>query len=209
MCLGVAVAPRQHHRILHRIPIQIFLIRPPASIFRIVAGEIILRQFGSNRRGENRIRGNREFCRGLNRRPRRGIVDDRLQHRRHLVRCEISLTFYDLMPGSVEDDRGGPAKIFIACGKIGPRILIGLNDDVVGSQKLDHRRIAVGVRVHDVAPVTPYRLQVEQHETVLALRIGEHLVRPSLPVQRLFAGAVFLRGCPNRGRVRVRNDCQQ
>ncbi len=57
--LFVLVAAGENHGVFDGIPIQKFLVGAPAAEFGIVAGEIICRELGAQRRGEDRVRGNR------------------------------------------------------------------------------------------------------------------------------------------------------
>lgn len=46
-----------------------------------------------------------------------------------------------------------------------------------------HVRIGIGLVVHDMAPVTPHRLQVQQHETLLASGLNKGGAIIVLPFQ--------------------------
>jgi len=198
------IAPsREDHRILHRIPVQILLIESPASVLLVIAGGVILSEPFPRRRAQHRVRGNFQRGRRLHRGPGRRIINDRLQHRRHFIRRKIPLPLHNLVAASVENHRCRPTVILVPIGKIGARILVHFHNDVARLKQLDHFRIAVGVGVHDMAPVAPHSLQVQQHETVRALRVAEHLIRPRLPGELLGHSHRFLRGSP--GNYRGRN----
>ncbi len=120
-----------------------------------------------------------------------------MQHGRHFVGREIALAFDDFLAIAVEDDGGGPAEIFVAGGEVGAGILVGFDYDVAALQKFDDGGIAVGVGVHDVAPVAPDGFEIEEDETVFMFGVGEDLVGPRLPIQARRGGGWFLR---QRGR---------
>ena len=114
------------------------------------------------------------------------VVNDRLQNRGHLCRGKKTLALDDFAAARVEDHRGRPAIILVAAGQVGMRILIDADGDVAGLNQRDDAGITVGLYIHHMAPVTPDRLQIEQHEFVLALRFRKSRVAPRLPLDGFF-----------------------
>ncbi len=115
----------------------------------------------------------------------RGVVDDRLEHGRHLRRREVAAPPDDLAALAVEHDGGGPAVVAVALGERGVGVLIDARREVVRPHESDDLGVRVGGRVHDVAPVAPHRLEVEQDEALLAPRLLEEGRRPCAPLDRL------------------------
>src|ERR1700692_4945941 len=51
-----------------------------------------------------------------------------------------------------------------------------------------HFSVVIRLAIHHVAPVAPHRPNVEQHRLILALRRGERLLAPLMPLNRLVHG---------------------
>ena len=174
--LGIAVAPGHGHGILDRIPIQQLLSRTPATLLLVVAIQIALLDFGAQRGAEQRTRRDFQLGLRLHRRSGSGIVDDGLQHGGHHSGWKISLALHDFVPLPIEDHGRRPAIIFITVGKIRTRVLVDLDQDVARVQQPHHSGIFVGGLVHHMAPMAPYRFEIEQDKTMLALSLGKYVI---------------------------------
>src|SRR5262249_34472802 len=95
------------------------------------------------------------------------VVDDGLEHGGHGLGWDVALALYDLRAVGGEDDSGRPAIVLVAIGDVGAGVLIDFDENVLGVEQADDGGIAVGVVVHDVAPVAPHGFEVEQDEFVL------------------------------------------
>ena len=56
---------------------------------------------------------------------------------------------------------------------------------LLGVDKCSYFRLCVRGLFHDMAPMAPERLEVENYEPSLALRFGEKVVGPGLPFDQL------------------------
>ena len=79
----------------------------------------------------------------------------------------------------------GRHRELITAVHIGPLVAIDLDRDKVLVDDLGGVGVFVGFAVHDVAPMTPHRANVEQDGLVLALRRGERLFAPLVPLDGL------------------------
>jgi hypothetical protein len=104
-----------------------------------------------------------------------------LQHRGHRLGRDVAAPLRQLAAVPFEDDRRRPAVVFVAIRQVGPRILIHAHGDVFFADQRDHPRIGIGHFIHDVAPVAPHRLEVQEHQLVPGRGALENAVRPRLP----------------------------
>ena len=135
---------------------------------------------------KERVRGQLKLGFGMHGRAGSGVVEDGLEHRKHFVGSEIALTLDDFVAVAVENDSGRPAVVFVAIGKIGAGVLVGFDDDVVSLEHFDYGGVAVGVFVHDVAPVAPDGFQIEEDETLFLFGLREDGLGPWLPIEMSF-----------------------
>ena len=155
------------------VPIEKFLVPAPTAELCVVAGEEVCLQLGAQGFRERAVFG--VFDRDLRHdgRTRRRVVDDCLEHGCHLRRRQVAAALDDLAAVGGENHGRRPAVIFVAIGDVRARFLVHSDREITGADQRDDGWIAVGLVVHDVAPVAPDRVQIEQHEFVLAPRLLE------------------------------------
>ena len=117
--------------------------------------------------------------RNCHRGSRRRIVDDRLQERGHLLRRDEAAALDDLRAVTRKHDGRRPSPVPVAARKRRVRILVDADRQVACPDECDDPPVGVGLIVHDVTPVTPHGVQVEQHEAMLA---GGLLEEPLVPL---------------------------
>ena len=93
-------------------------------------------------------------------------------------------------------DRG-----LVAAVDVGALVAVHLYRDEVLVDDARHLGIVVGLVVHHVTPVAPHRADIEQDGLVLALRRGEGLLAPLMPVDGLVHGRAQIRRSRLRERV--------
>src|SRR5258708_24086337 len=73
-------------------------------------------------------------------------------------------------------------------------VAVHLHRDEMLIHNRRHFRVVVGLAIHHMAPVAPYRPNVEQDRLVLALRGGKRLLAPLMPLNRLGHGRAQIGG---------------
>src|SRR5260370_24898066 len=69
--------------------------------------------------------------------------------------------------------------------------------EIAGGQKSPNFGVRIGGLCHDVAPVAPHRLEIEDHEALFGRRTGEQIVAPSAPFGSLCRRQWRCRKCGN------------
>ena len=82
----------------------------------------------------------------------------------------------------------------VAAVNVGTLVAVHLDGDEVLIHDARHFGIVIRLAVHDVAPVTPHRADVEQHGLVLALGGGKGFLAPLMPADGLVHGGTQIRG---------------
>ena len=77
---------------------------------------------------------------------------------------------------------------------IRPFIAIDFHRNETLINNLRNFRIFVRLAIHHMTPVTPHCANIEQHGFVLALRLGESLFAPLMPLDRLMHGGAKISG---------------
>src|SRR6202012_6160538 len=77
-----------------------------------------------------------------------------------------------------ENDGGRPAPITIAAAKARIPVRIDTHREIAFSDQRLNPRIAVGLFVHDMTPMTPDAMQVENHEFMVARSLRKHSIAP-------------------------------
>ena len=174
---GLGAGDRQ----IHAVGVDEFLVLAPAAEFFLVGFVDILRQRGAPFLVEEGG-GRRLDLEGFaDRRSGRGIVDDGLEQRLHPLRLDISPDLGDLGAVGAEHDGRRPAPVAIAARQIGVGVLVDPDRQIFRGQQFPDLGIGVGRLLHDVAPVAPHRLEIEDDEALLGLRAGEQIVAPFTP----------------------------
>ena len=182
-----------HQGVFDVVPVEVFVLRAPAAEFLIVAGEVLLFQGLDSGGGTENISLESELELIGDGGAGAGVVDDGLEHGTHLQGREKALALDDLAAVGIEDDGGGPAIFLVAIGEVGAGILIDPHREIARADERDDLGIRVGLVVHDVAPVTPDGLEIEEHEFVLAFGLLENRIGPGVPIDFFGMGRRFIR----------------
>ena len=165
------------------VPVEVFVREAPAAFLVVVTIEPFRAEGGVVLGGEGRgVRG-RAGGRALGAGGRAGgrVGDHGLEQARHRAGRDVALALHQLGAVGGEDNGGRPTEVLVAVGNIGARILVHPDREVAAVQQGRDRGVAVGRLRHDVAPVAPHRLEIEQHEFVFPFRLREDLRRPLVP----------------------------
>jgi len=199
-CRGVLVAGSgERQLVLDAVAIKIFLRDDQAAELRVVRVTVTLEQFRACHCVERA--GTRRRCSlvGICGRFGRWIGFDRLEQSQEAFRLDESLTLDDLGAVGGEDDGGGPAVVAVAIGQVRAQILVDAQRYVVRGDFILDRLVAVALFVHDMAPVAPDGLEVEQHEAMLGTRPGECILVGTRPFDTLSVSVRLRRfGCACR-----------
>src|SRR3989442_9565351 len=95
-------------------------------------------------------------------------------------------------------------RALVASIDVRPLIPIDLDAHEVAIEKLGDARVLVRLAVHDVAPVAPYRADVEEDGLVLGMRSDEGRLSPREPVDGLVRGGFEVSGRLGGQRVQLR-----
>ena len=168
-------------RKVHAVGVDEFQVLAPAAELVVPGFVEIFRQFRACLLAEEG-RGGRFHFKGLaDRRSGRGIVDDGLEQLLHPLRLDIAPDLGDLGAVGAEHDRRRPAPVAIAAGEIRVGVLVDTDRQISRRQQFLHLRVRVGRLFHDVAPMAPHRLEIEDHETLFGRGAGEQIVAPVAP----------------------------
>src|ERR1700733_13801038 len=115
---GLVSALRLSQAILDGVPVEELLARTPAAVLVVITISQSLPEDALST-GSKRGLATRDQRRLWNhRRAGRRIINDRLQHRSHLLRRQIPSPLHDFASVAVKDDRRRPTVIFVSIRKI-------------------------------------------------------------------------------------------
>ena len=173
--------------IVHAVSIDVFLAVAPAADLVLVGFIVILDEPGALLSRQKRRSGRLDFERLPDGRARGRIVDHGLEQGPHPRGLDVSPDLGDLGAVGTEHDGRRPTPIPVSARQVRVGVLIDADRQISRCQKPGDLRVRIGGLFHDVAPVAPYRFEIEDDEALLGCGAGEQIVAPIVPLDR-FSG---------------------